>query len=319
MDAALNVKFGADTTALITGINKVEITLAGLQSRLKDLQNQRLTIVDPVQLGVINRQIDGITGQIAKFKAVGTEAFDAVSKKVDGVTEATGGLVKGVNEGFSAIRRLAFILPGIGIAGLFNLAFEAISSTFKKADEAVSEAAEKLKEYKKTVDSVVESNSKESSTVDILVGKLQSGTLSRQQTVEAIKELQKISPDYFGKLNAEKVSIDEVTKAYGNYNNALIKTIETQIRIAEITDIVKQRLAQSNATPEAAKFIADLQAQGKSLEEINAIVTKGIAQDIRAQAQLVQGSKQLTDEQSKQAILQARIPGGVQTILKLLI
>src|SRR4051812_37389101 len=115
MDAALNVKFGADTTALITGINRVEVTLGGLQARLKALQAERLNIIDPARLEVVNRQIDGITGQIAKLKAQGTDSFEAISKKVDGVVESNNKLVSSVNTGYSAIRKLAFILPGIGI------------------------------------------------------------------------------------------------------------------------------------------------------------------------------------------------------------
>jgi hypothetical protein len=322
MDAALNVKFGADTSGLIAGLKTAEQATNGLKTSLQSV-NEKFVIQNNTlnqSVGYMRQQREAAERLAAAEKDIAGSSI-AASAGIEEIGASSRGILEPLNNAYNAIRKIAYVLPGIGIGGIVSLLFSGVASALTSvgsSEKVVDDATAALEQYKKTVDSVVESNSKESATVDILVAKIQSGTLSREGTVQAIKELQQIAPDYFGKLNAEKTSIEEVTKAYGNYNNALVQTIETQIKIAEITDIVKQRLAQSTATPEAAKFIADLQAQGKSLQEINAIVTKGIGEDISANAKLLDGEKKITDEQLKQSLLQSSIPAGVQTILKFL-
>lgn len=310
-DAQLKIDIVADSTQAVAGIKQLNLSLGDAEKLLKELQKDRLSIVDDAALRQSNVAIKNVTQSLKELKNAGTQGFDEFGKKIEGS-------VGPLNDVYSGVRKLANILPGIGISGVFLLAFDALKDAFTGLPKEVDDASKAIDDYNKLLNDVVKNNTKEAATVDILVGKIQSGTLSRQETVKAINELRQIAPDYFGKLNAEKASIEDVTKAYGAYNNQITKTIEAQIRIAEITDIVKQRLTQQTQTPDAAKFISDLESQGKTLDQIAQIALKGTQDDIRAQAQLATSSKFVTDEQAKQVLLQSKIPAGVQSIIKFL-
>jgi hypothetical protein len=274
MDAALNVKFGADTTALINEVKKVDVTLLGLQNRLKALQNQRLTVVDPNQLAQINRQIDGINGQILKLKATGTESFDAISKKVDGVVESNNNLVSSVNSGYSAIRKLAFILPGIGIAGIFNLAFEAISKMVGET-EKLNETLEKLKSNKGIIGEAVGGTQGDIAKVEALAAAVRNTNLSYAERENALNRLKEINKSYFGDLSLEDDKLKLLTTRVNEYSNALIQeaivkgfteeiskaSIELAKESAEL-DKLKDKLHQAQAAQAAFKDVP-IQAGGR--------------------------------------------------------
>ena len=317
MDAALKIVVGADVNGAVSGLKQVEQASKDVSAAVG-----KSTETFNIQNSVLNQSVGYQRQQAAAAQKTAQAETDlANATKMANQEMSSGGgfatLLEGANKAYSAVRRLAYILPGIGVAGIFNLAFEAIGSAFKGAEKPVDDAAKALEDYNKKVDEAVSSTAKEAVNVEILVTKIQSGTLSRQETITAIKELQKIAPDYFGKLNAEKSSIEDVTKAYAAYNAQIVKTIESQIHIAELTDIVKQRLAQSEATPEAAKFVDDLISKGLTLEQIRDRAVKGTADDIRNQALLLQQNKNLTDEQLKQLLIQSKIPAGVLDIIAL--
>lgn len=234
MDAALNVKFGADTTALIAGVQKVEVTLLALQNRLKALQAERLTIVDPTRLEVVNRQIDGITGQIAKLKAQGTESFAAVSKQVDGVVESNNKLVSSVNSGYSAIRKLAFILPGIGIAGIFNLAFEAISKLVGET-EKLDEVLSKIKSNQGVIAEAVGGTAGDIARVEALAAAVQNTNLTYKERENALARLKEINKSYFGDLSLEADSLKILSARVQEYAQALIQEAIVKGFTEEIT------------------------------------------------------------------------------------
>jgi hypothetical protein len=318
-DASLKVVIGADVQNALVGIKSVETASVGLGRAVKDTE-ERFNIQNTAlnkSSGYMRQQEQAAKALADAEKNVGASSLLAASG-IEKIGGSSRGILEPLNNAYNVIRKVAYALPGIGISGIFLAGFEAIASAFGKEEKAVDDASKAVEAHQKLVEGVISKTKEESTTVDILVGKIQSGTLSRQETVQAIKELQKIAPDYFSKLNAEKASIEDVTKAYGLYNQQIVKTIEAQIRIAEIAEIVKRRLTQTSQTPEAAKFIADLQAQGKTLEEINAIVVKGTGEDIKAQAELLRGNKYVSDEKLKQGLLDAKVPAGVQTILNLL-
>lgn len=56
-----------------------------------------------------------------------------IEKGLDKATNASGAFGNSLTRGLSTLRTLAYILPGIGIAGIFNIAFEAINKAFEAA------------------------------------------------------------------------------------------------------------------------------------------------------------------------------------------
>jgi hypothetical protein len=88
----------------------------------------------PQAKSVLNdlRQVNGVVNQIDKdLEKAGTGGATAFARSLTGM--------------LSQLRTLAYILPGIGIAGLFNLAFEAIES-----------AADSLFDFRSAFDKIIE-------------------------------------------------------------------------------------------------------------------------------------------------------------------
>lgn len=344
-DAAL-----AGTTV---AVNDFGDTLLGLSAQLKALQAQRLTISDAGQLAAINKDILTLEGGIERIKNVGKAGFDEFGEAV-GQTDRSVTSFLGTNararvafldlgrvvtgQGFS-LRSLAsnftlfnplVIVAAAGIGLLAkelidanerekelqktNQQFQAAFGTAIPLNINIEEAKAKLEAYNKIVQDTVSSTGKEAAQVDILVARLQTGNLTRGETVDVIKKLQQIAPDYFGKLDAEKASVDQITTAYNNYNRALVANVEAQIRVAEISDLVKQRLDTQRQFPEASKFINDQLAAGKSLDDVTKSVLKTYQGQQDKLIQLGQANKVITNEQQKQLLSQGA-PLGADVIL----
>lgn len=176
-------------------------------------------------------------------------------------------------------------------------------------------ARKKLEEYKQTIDGVVSKNAEELTQVTILVDRLRESNLKRGESIAIIKKLQDIAPDYFGKLNAEKASVEAVTKAYNLYNNEIIRTVETQIRIAELGKLIQERLDLTRQQKDAAAFVDDLLAQGKTLEEIGQEVAKQRENESKTIQRAALANDANLSALERQIILNSKIPPGVELII----
>ena len=100
-------------------------------------------------------------------------------------------------EGYGVVRKLAYILPGIGIAGIFNLGFEAI---MKAADALgifttkVSEGEKKLNDYNEVNKKANKNAGEEITTLKSLYDAATNVNLSMDERNKAAKELQDLFP-----------------------------------------------------------------------------------------------------------------------------
>lgn len=115
----LVIKIGADVAAAVAGVKQLDAGVSKLGNnietlRAKALAKQQFLLVekDIGNVASLNREISQLQGEIARVSKVGSTGFGEI-----------GG---GATKVLSSVRSLAYILPGIGMAGIFNLAFEAI-------------------------------------------------------------------------------------------------------------------------------------------------------------------------------------------------
>lgn len=348
-DAGLKIKISADVQAALRQLTQLtdatgELAVEGVgnitsvNEALKELRKAQQEVGDPKELGLVNRAIKDLGSEAKKLRAAGTEGFDEFGNKAQ---KAEGNVLGFAGTAFSALRKVAYVLPGIGVAGLIGGISSAVIDFFKSSSKEAEEAAKvnkqyfatfqtsapldiekakkTLEDYQKAVTEAVSTSGKEAAQVDILVARLQSGNTTRTETVAIIKKLQDIAPDYFSNLDAEKASINDVTKAYNLYNQELIRNVEAQIRIAELNDLVKQRIDFSRQNTNADKFVNDLLAQGKTLEQISGQVTEDFKKQNEAGALAALANKANSAELQKQGILTSKIPFGVQQIVNYLL
>jgi hypothetical protein len=345
MDQGLKITVSADVRKAILELTDLtdatgELAVEGvgnitsINQALQSLRNAQKDAGDPAQLQVINRALKDLGAEAARLRKAGVDGFDEFGNKAKA---ASGNVLGFANTAFGALRKIAYVLPGIGVAGLIGGIADAVVDFFRSSSKEAEEAAKfnklyfstfqvkapldivqaqaDLKGYQKIVEDSVSNSSKEAAQVDILVGRLKEGNTTRSQTVDIIKKLQSIAPEYFSKLDAEKASVNDVTEAYTNYNKALVASIEAQIHISEITDLVKKRLDFSRQAPEAAKFVNDLLAQGKSLDDISKSVTDDFLAQNKAAGQAYLANKANVSELEKQAQAASKIPFGVSTVI----
>lgn len=126
--AGLLINFGANVKTATAGIKEVSLTLKEQQGILQKLRYE-YSYLDATQRKsafgkTMAADIRIASAEIANIKANATSGFGAVGS---GATKALSGL-----------RTLAYVLPGLGIAGIFNIAFDALGRLFSGMDSAKS-------------------------------------------------------------------------------------------------------------------------------------------------------------------------------------
>lgn len=141
---------------------------------------------------------------------------------------------------FGLIRQAAYILPGIGIAGIFNLLFDGLAKLAESLDQTQAK-------YKVTQELIKGTNAEfatQSQTVKLLVAEVQNQNTAGIRRQEIIEKLNEISPTYFGNLKNEDDIVKLLPDDYKRYNDALL--LSSKIKAAN-TLIGKKYEEQLNA------------------------------------------------------------------------
>jgi len=165
--------------------SKKDAALASSQKAKADLDEAKATRIlnnELEQLKMVQKQQaqdyanmfiakGGVANNASKDPAVMTAftelqrtstVINDIEKNIDKATDGANKLGKGLTTAFSHLRTIAYILPGLGIAGIFNLAFEAIGKAvdelglFTNAEEKVINKQIALNEYTKNYLKIIE-------------------------------------------------------------------------------------------------------------------------------------------------------------------
>lgn len=125
-EEAMIVRFSGDVGSATAGIKEVSLKLKEQQAVLTQLRYEYSKLSLEQRRSAFGKEMAAdiriASGEIQKLKATSTSSFGAIGT---GATKALSGL-----------RSIAYILPGIGIAGIFNLAFEGLEKLFSGLDSA---------------------------------------------------------------------------------------------------------------------------------------------------------------------------------------
>jgi len=185
----------------------------GLKDKVKELEiAYSNSILNKSPKGVQ----EGLAGQLREAnKAVGT-----VEKSLEKAGSGGAALIgKNLSESLSVVRNLAYILPGLGMAGIFNLAFEAIA----KAAEALglfSNETEKAIERQGRLNTVMTNfNNILSNTSEELTEASKFGVDAAKRNEELAKasgeNYTQLADDRKKTLDAEKKYADDKVKTLG--------------------------------------------------------------------------------------------------------
>jgi hypothetical protein len=221
----------------VTTLGKSTVNTA---SQLKALQATLGKVANPTNQATLAMTNFGRIIQDAPF------GFLGISNNLNPMLESFQRLKETTGTTGSALKAMAGSLMGAGGLGIAISVISSLLVVFGdklfKSGTSAKEAAKELSVYDKGVKEALGTISQEAAKVDILVSALKSGTLSRQESVAAIKELQSIAPAYFNTLNTEKLNIDQLIIAYGNYSKSLRTAAEAKGLEKQLDALIERRL-----------------------------------------------------------------------------
>ena len=202
-------------------------SLDELKGSLKATKAELQTLTDRNQIAATNREIGVLKSEIAQLE---------------------GSVQSGKNafvEMYGAVRKIAYVLPGIGIAGIFNLAFEGIG----KAAEGLGLFSKKLTDvqkayenYNETVKAANKDAGEQISTLKILYGAATDVNLSIQERIKAANELKKTYPDQFQNMTTEQIMLGQAKKSYDELTKSIVQNARAKAAKDQLDKIEAQRL-----------------------------------------------------------------------------
>lgn len=166
------------------------------------------------------------------------------------------GVVGGFKSMFSGIRQLAYILPGLGIAGIFNIIFDAIGGLLTKLDlfkSKMTQTAQSIDTLNKSLDdSSVKDAAKNVEELTINIDLAKKGFLDKDQVINQYNET-------IGKTTGLVSSLDEAEKELTANGDAYIRmTLYKAAANLALEDAAKQSLEAEKSRLKSLKEFSSI-------------------------------------------------------------
>lgn len=270
----LNVEIGANLQPLEAGLNKAK-------SQLSDFGRTATTNLNGADASLKNlyQHLDNLTASLSKtrfgtaqFKELETEitkttvriealevaelgaakagqALAVSNAEVASSSRTLGGGLNVLKDGFGLIRQAAYLLPGIGIAGIFDVIGQAVIAAaeemnlFSVQSKIVTEA---IKDQNEAFASGAGNVTKELTQVQALIQAGRSEVLTRDQRNNAIKELQRIYPGILDNITAENIGSQQATIAINKLTDAIVRKSKAEAIASLISKTQENIFEQQN-------------------------------------------------------------------------
>lgn len=183
-----------------------------------------------VQVGLFVVALGPAVKLLGVIQLTAAQFVGSLKGMVGGLKSMAGGLVSAVSwfGKLNVVMKLSVIGATIAAVTALYFAFDRLSNSVSLSTEINRKAAESIAEEK--------------SRVDLLLPVLKSETATRQEKADAVNELKRINPQYFGQLDSEKIKITDVTKAYDAYIANLMRSARAAAAREKLIEVEKQLL-----------------------------------------------------------------------------
>lgn len=252
---------GGDTTEISKSLTDLEKDFKELQRVIADANAKGINIDPKNVLREVAKNLNDIKktnvgSELAKIKPGANQAaqamtdlsriaqdapfgFIAIQNNITPLIESYGRLKAATGSTATALRAMVGSLAGP--AGI-GLAIGAITAAMVIYEKVTRGSAQATKETNNELKGIVTSISQEAARVAVLVNAIQAENLSRQQRLQAIEELKKINPNYFGQLKDEKDLIDNISGAYAAYTQGLVKAAQSKVFQAKLEKLFEKKI-----------------------------------------------------------------------------
>lgn len=250
----------------------------------------------------LNGIVAGLTNQVKTLEA-------STGRAQRNVGNYTSAFANGASKAFGALKTVANILPGLGIAGLIGFAVEPIINYISKLDLF----KEKLDETKKTralLNEVSLKGAQDAQTeivqLKVLYDTAKNTALSTEQRYNAAKKLQDLYPSTFKNYTIEQIELGKTDKAYLSLASAIIATARARASEQKIAENSSRILSDEQQ-------IVDIQIERQKAVERQTIAQQKFNEALKAAKgnaaalQNVYANETVSIEQSKVAKLDKQI------------
>ena len=239
----LKIVITADNKGALTSLqqtaaetDKFKLSLGDLNTRLSLLKERLNQATEPSRVAKLGGEIKNVTAQIEAQKA----EFAKLGADTATATDKMGG---GLQKAFSGLRNIANILPGIGLAGMFGLAFEGLMQLvggFGDLTNAEKATKDTNDELNKSIAKGIGDTAAEIDTVKALTGIINSETASKEEKKRAQDELVKSYPGYFSAQKTDFNNSESLAKITDELTAALIR----KANAAAFADLIAKETAK---------------------------------------------------------------------------
>lgn len=213
-------------------------SIALLQGKIEALKAEMVNIKDISVLSQFNKEIEGSEIQLAALTNAGKTGFNDLGQAVQKMGNP-------LSHGYGILRKIAYVLPGIGISGLVAFATEPIINYVEKLIEANKGVDEVQNNLNNLNDVMADANKKAGEQISTLKLLYQAATdvnLSMKDRLAASKELQKEFPEYFGNIKTETILNGDAKKSYDALTTSIINNAKAKAAKDKIDELESQRL-----------------------------------------------------------------------------
>jgi ABC-type transporter Mla subunit MlaD len=164
---------------------------------------------------------------------------------IEKAAKATGGFGAAVSKSYGFLRTLANIIPGLGISGIFLLAYQYGKQFFDllvSGTEQINTAAENFKNLNEVVSNANKDAGKQIADLKILYTAATDVALSTRDRADAAIELQKTYPETFKNFSIEEIELGKAKTGYDELTKAIIATARAKAAKDKIDELEAQRL-----------------------------------------------------------------------------
>lgn len=242
-------------TSAFQGFTAISI-LAGDES--EELQKKTMQLFAAMQLLQSLEQLSNLTRR---------EGVIAVH--LQSASQAVYTAVVGASTGALKVFRLALLGTGIG-AAIVLIGF--LVSKWNDYKEAVKKAGENQKLLNDVVAEGNKESGKQIADLKILTKAVQDANIPMKERLEAVKQLQKEFPDYFGNLSKEAILTGDITAATKLATEAIIAAGRARAAKGKIDALENQQLdldfEKEKLLIESGKKLIDIRKQGTVTQDV---------------------------------------------------
>ena len=182
---------------------------------------------------------------------------------------------RSLTRGLGYLRTLAYILPGIGIAGIFTLAFGAIEKAANSLglfNKGINTAQSNLDNFNAVTKDSAKSASESSTNLRILYEAATDVANAERNRLAAAKELQKEFPKTFANIDKETILNGGASASYNQLTKDILANAKAKAIAGKIAEI---------AAKKAEEEITLLKIQNATTNQIRRAVLKADAEEAR--------------------------------------